>query len=120
MKSLLSNCRSKFVTPVSTAIMLMFIDAQHALAGTIGTIPETGGNGNVEGAATTIIDAILNLLGLIAVVVIVIAGLRLIVGGADEAQREKARNTILYAVIGLIIVLFAKAIVQFVADKFQT
>lgn len=103
----------------STALMLSMAGAQHAFAGVFGPIPDTGGGGDVEAAATSIIDAILNILGIIAVIVIIIAGLRLIVGGADEAQREKARNTVLYAVIGLILILFAKAIVQFVADNFS-
>lgn len=122
MTALTQTLRSRVLEPVSTAIMLSLINAQHVLAAGISTnnIPDTGGSGNVEGAATAVINAILNILGLIAVVVIVLAGLRLIIGGADEGQREKARNTVLYAVIGLILVLFAKAIVQFVADEFQT
>jgi ABC-type transport system involved in cytochrome bd biosynthesis fused ATPase/permease subunit len=65
-----------------------------------------------------VIFGILTFLGIIAVLIIVIAGIRLIIGGADEGQREKARDSILYAVIGLIVILLAGAIVQWVEDTF--
>ena len=104
----------------TTAFMLTLASAQHARAEVFGPSPDTGGDGDIHGAGTAIVDSILNVLGLIAVIVIVIAGVRLIIGGSDEAQREKARNTVLYAVLGLILVLFAKAIVAYVADNFTS
>lgn len=108
----------------STALLISMIGARHCLAGNVfGPTPDTGGgggNGNIEDVGIRIINAVLNLIGIIAVLVIVIAGVRLIIGGADDGQREKARSAIIYAIIGLILVLFAGAIVQFIADKFQT
>lgn len=102
--------------------LAFFVMTERCRAGNVfGPTPDTGGgNGSVEDVGVRIINAILNLIGLIAVVVIVIAGVRLVVGGVDDGQREKARNAVLYAVLGLLLVLFAKAIVQFVVDEFQT
>ena len=89
-----------------------------ALAVDIGTIPDTGGGEtNLATAVTNIIKGILMLLGIIAVIVIVIAGLRLLVGGADEQQRTKARDQILWAIVGLVIIVLASAIVTFVEDS---
>ena len=101
----------------SEAFFLSLAGAHHALAD-FGEIPDTGGGDNIHGALTNVINTVLTFLGIIAVLVIVIAGIRLIVGGADEQQREKARNAVLYAVIGLILVLLAGAIVKFVNDNF--
>jgi hypothetical protein len=50
------------------------------------------------------------------VVVIVIAGIRLVVSSGDEGAVDKAKKTILFAVIGLIIILLANAIVSIVAN----
>lgn len=61
-----------------------------------------------------ILDTVLNLLGLLAAIIIVMAGIRLISSQGEDAAKEKAKNTIFYAAIGLLVVLFAKAIVTLV------
>ena len=105
----------------SDAVLLSAIISQRAFAeGQFGDIPDTGGGEDIHGALENVITKILTFLGIVAVIVIVVAGIRLIIGGADEQQREKARNAVLYAVIGLILVLLAGAIVRFVATNFAT
>jgi len=81
----------------------------------LGEIPETGGGSlELRPLVTQIIEGLLMLLGIIAVIIIIIAGLRLVVGGADEGQRQKARDQILWAVVGLILIVMASAIVRFI------
>ena len=99
--------------------MLSIATVHNALAQPFGEVPDVTETGEVDGDSirTTVLDIIqdvLSFMALVAVVVIIIAGIRLVVGGADEQQREKARNTVLYAVIGLILILLAQAIVGFV------
>jgi type IV secretory pathway VirB2 component (pilin) len=53
-------------------------------------------------------------IGSIAVVIIIIAGFTLITSGGDAEAIKKAKNTILYAVIGIVAVLFAFAITNIV------
>ena len=60
------------------------------------------------------LDTVLTFLGVIAVLVIVIAGIYIMVRGEDESTRSKAYKMITYAVIGLILILLAGAIVKFV------
>lgn len=60
---------------------------------------------------TEIVTAVLNFLALIAVIVVIIAGIRLIVSQGEDEAKDKAKKTILYALLGLIIVLFARVIV---------
>ncbi len=68
----------------------------------------------VKTLISKVIVFVLDFLGLIAVLFIIIAGIRLIVSQGEEEQKEKAKKTILYVIIGLIIILFARVIVSFV------
>ena len=61
-----------------------------------------------------IINVALAVLGLVAVVMIIIGGFNYMTSSGDTAKVTKARNTILYGVIGLVIALLAFAIVNFV------
>jgi ABC-type Fe3+ transport system permease subunit len=68
----------------------------------------------------TIIDVInilSTIVGIIAVIMIVVAGFRYITSAGDTNKITSARNTLLYAVIGLVIVALAQVIVRFVLDK---
>ncbi|MDD5469531.1 MAG: TrbC/VirB2 family protein [Candidatus Peribacteraceae bacterium] len=114
MKTSLARCSAW----ISNGILLSAISVQNALAVDLGEIPDTGGGTDIHQGLTNLIEKVLTFLGIIAVIVIVIAGIRLIVGGSDEGAREKARNAILYAIIGLIVILLAGAIVRWVADNF--
>jgi hypothetical protein len=51
--------------------------------------------------------------GIVAVLAIVIAGFTMVAGGSDPATVAKAKNTILYAIIGLVVVISAALITQF-------
>jgi hypothetical protein len=48
---------------------------------------------------------------------IIIGGFRYITAGGDSNNVSAAKNTIIYAIIGLVIVAFAQIIVQFVLNK---
>lgn len=79
----------------------------------IGT-PEGANPDDIRQTITDILNAVLNFLALIAVVVVVIAGIRLIVSQGDEEEMGKAKKAIFYALAGLVIVLFARVIVGLV------
>ena len=71
-----------------------------------------------QAKATKLIENIINLIsviiGVIAVVMIIVGGAKLITSSGDAQKVASGRNTILYAVIGLIVVAFAQIIVKFV------
>jgi TctA family transporter len=56
--------------------------------------------------------------GIIAVVMIIVGGIQYITSGGDSGNVTKAKNTILYAVIGLVVVALAQIIVKFVLGRF--
>jgi hypothetical protein len=67
----------------------------------------------------TILDLlrlVLSYMGLVAVIVIVIAGIMLVVSGGEESTKDKAKKIIFYTIIGLIIILFASAIVWLITS----
>ena len=75
--------------------------------------PDEDGKGLLD-IANTIINVILGAVGFIAVVMIIIGGISYTTSAGDSARVKKAKDTILYGVIGLVIALLAFAIVNFV------
>lgn len=62
------------------------------------------------------IDLISIVIGVIAVIMIIFGGFRYMTSGGDATKVTGAKNTILYALIGLIVVALAQIIVQFVLN----
>ncbi len=61
-----------------------------------------------------VINVVLGIIGVVAVIMIILGGIQYTTSQGDAAKATKARNTILYSVVGLIIALLAFAIVNFV------
>ncbi len=99
--------------------MAVMTFAQKALAfgGPIPPLPGTPTGVNVRATVAGALIFVLNFVALAAVVVIVIAGIRLIVSQGDQEQKETAKKTIFYAIAGLVIILLARVIVGFVTQE---
>ena len=66
------------------------------------------------GAFKQITNTVLYIVGIIAVIMLIIGGIRYVVSGGDSKKVTDAKNTVLYAIIGLVICFFSYAIVNFV------
>jgi len=79
-----------------------------------------GGGGGAEvdfkALIVSIMKKVLDFVGLIAVVVIVIAGIWMIVGLGEESAKERAKKIVIYTIVGLLLILIARAIVTFVIN----
>ena len=75
--------------------------------------PETTLNSTV----THVVSVLTVVVGVIAVIMIIIAGLRYTDSAGNPEAAKEAKNTILYAVIGLVIVAMAQIIVHFVLNR---
>jgi len=64
-----------------------------------------------------ILQIVLGIFGAVSVLIIVIAGLKFVTSAGNPQSASKARNTILYAIVGLAVILAAEAIVSFVLGK---
>ncbi len=69
---------------------------------------------NLMPVVKTAINVVLGIVGVVAVAVIIIGGISFITSQGDTSKVAKARNTILYGVVGLVVALLAFAIVNFV------
>lgn len=71
------------------------------------------------GVFRTITNVLLFIIGAIAVIMLIIGGIRYVVSGGDSSAVTAAKNTILYAVVGIIVALLAYALVNFVLNSFS-
>lgn len=79
----------------------------------------TGGDtAGLPAAVVIIINTLLVVLGMVAVLMIIAGGIRYSSSAGDAAQVKRAKDTILYSVIGLIVAIMAFSIVNFVLDAF--
>lgn len=74
-------------------------------------------NQKINQIIKTIINLLSVIVGVVAVVMIIVGGLRYITSGGSDTSVTSAKNTILYAIIGLIIVALAQVLVRFVLSK---
>lgn len=78
-------------------------------------------NGGKKGDLSSIVKVIINVLsiavGVIAIVMIIIAGAKYITSGGDSNKIASAKNSLVYALIGLIIVALSQTMVRFVLRK---
>ncbi|MDO4872115.1 MAG: hypothetical protein Q4A27_01640 [bacterium] len=113
---------------ISTAGLVIFANAPVALAAFEGGV-EGGLNqartsempttlfGNA-GIFTQIVSIMLFFVGVLSIIMLIFGGLRYIVSNGDSKKVEGAKNTILYAIVGLIVAILSYAIINFVLVTF--
>ena len=65
----------------------------------------------------TIVNLLSAIVGVVAVIMIIVGGFRYITSGGNDTSVTSAKNTILYAIIGLVVVALAQIIVRFTLSK---
>jgi hypothetical protein len=71
-----------------------------------------------NGIFKTVTNVLLFIIGAISVIMLIIGGIRYVVSGGDSAAVTSAKNTILYAVVGIVVAILAFALVNFVITSF--
>lgn len=81
-------------------------------------VPNRGGN------ETTLLQGLLNTVyataGIVAVIVIIIAGYIYVTSDGDAARVKQAKNAIIYAVVGLVVIILAFSITAFISAQATT
>lgn len=72
---------------------------------------------NADTALKTILETTFMVIGALAVIFIIIGGFQYVLSGGDPGNTNRAKETILYAIIGLIVSLLAFTVVDFVLGK---
>ena len=125
----------KIFTPVAILMLAMsgltFIPNTHAVTDIVTDIcsqdvpqevKDANGCGGAAGSdlsnvIVNIINGIVGALAIVSVIFIVVGGINYITSAGDAGKLKKAKDTILYAVIGLVIAVLAFAIVNFVVSN---
>lgn len=85
---------------------------------------DTSANGPLDKSQTSLANTIQNVLkilvivvGIMSVVMLVISGIRFVTSNGDSNKITSARNTLIYALVGLVVVAFAQIIVKLILTK---
>ena len=77
-----------------------------------------GDNGtSVNNVIKTVVIVLSSIVGVVAVIMIIIGGFKYITSGGDSNNIASAKHTIMYAIVGLVVVALAQVIVRFVLSK---
>jgi hypothetical protein len=72
----------------------------------------TGGEGSARALVLNIVNFFLGFLGIIAVIMIIYGGIMYVTAGGDQTKIDNAKKIIMYAIVGIIIVLISFALVN--------
>lgn len=95
--------------------------ASGATSATGGNVSCTGSNvsatSSIDSIAKTVVMYFSIIVGVIAVIMIIYAGFRYITSGGESGSVSGAKNALIYALVGLVIVALAQFIVHFVLNS---
>lgn len=74
------------------------------------------GQNQIANVAKAVVNILSLITGIAAVIMIVVAGIRFITSGGESSAVSSAKNALVYAIIGLVIVALAQLIVHFVLN----
>ena len=78
------------------------------------TVDRVNDDTDLVTAVSNIISAVIAVLGIVCVIVMIIGGINYMTSSGDSGKVKKAKDTILYGLIGLVVCVLAFAIVNFV------
>lgn len=117
-----------FVSMVALAPVVRAADtspselSNQACEGVIAVAGGTCGIDDSSGKVNTLVNTIINIfswvVGVLAVIMLIYGGFRFVTSAGDSAKLTSARQTIIYALVGLVIVVLAQTVVKFVLSKF--
>lgn len=118
MKQLLNRKTISAATALATAATFLTPAAVRAQgieeginAANTGENPE-----DLNAILQNVIRVLLFIVGAAAVIMLIIGGIRYVVSAGDQQAVANAKNTILYAIVGIVVAVLAFAAVQFVFD----
>lgn len=74
-------------------------------------------NATVNGTITNVTNVLLFLIGAVAVIMLVIGGFKYVTSNGNADQIKSAKNTVMYAIIGIVVAIMGFAIVRFVVTS---
>lgn len=75
-------------------------------------------NANTNSLVNDIVNVLLYVIGALSVVMLIVGGILYATSNGDSSNITKAKNTILYSIVGLVVAFLAYAIINWVVDLF--
>ncbi len=110
------NSLKNTLTRLGGGATLALVSAQTAVAAQAQGVPNPVNNNDLGGVLFSVVNFLLLFAGAIAVLFLIIGGFRYVVSTGNPEQVEGAKKTILYAVLGLVIIFIAWVLVSLVQD----
>jgi len=98
-------------------------DAKSEICGGIGaasggtTCTDAKGAPTIPGLVNTIINILSWIVGVLAVIMVIIAGFKYVTSNGDSGQVSSAKTTLIYAIVGVVIVALSQTIVKYVVQQ---
>jgi uncharacterized membrane protein len=92
-------------------------DVCNALGSGAGCTTQPKNGVNINNVITIVINLMSALVGVVAVIMIIVAGFKYVTSGGDSSSVASAKNTLIYAIVGLVVVALSQIIVKFVLQK---
>ncbi|TAL14691.1 hypothetical protein EPN95_02195 [Patescibacteria group bacterium] len=108
---------SALVVPIAVPASAACDPTNQTLAGGAACSQPTGTSGSLFGSDsifTKIVNILLFIIGAVAVIMLIIGGIRYTLSAGKESEVTAAKNTILYAIIGIVVAFLAYAVVNWV------
>jgi hypothetical protein len=111
------------VEPASAQPSYFAVTSQEQACGAIGDISPSGGDCNdpdgpsVNKTINVAINIISLVAGVIAVVMIIVSGFKYVTSQGDASEISNSKKTLIYAIVGLVVVVFAQFIVKYVLAR---
>lgn len=93
-------------TSFAASSLISPTDAPSAITGA------TGGETDFKALAQTILDYFLGFLGFLSIIMIIYGGILYVTSAGNDTNVEKAKKILLYAIVGIILILLSVAIVN--------
>jgi type IV secretion system pilin len=106
-----------FVAPMATVGAQTRDDVCRGVAAAGGSCTEQGASTTVDDIVGLAVNILSTIVGIVAVIMIIIGGFKYITSSGDSSNVQSAKNTILYAIVGLVVVALAQIITGFVLDR---
>lgn len=78
--------------------------------------PSGAGGANINQIVRNVVNVLLWVVGIASVIMLIVGGIRYVVSAGDQNAVQGAKNTILYALVGLIVAFLAFALINFVIE----
>jgi hypothetical protein len=104
---------------------LVYADAADDVCKGIGAVSGEGeckpptGTPDAQKIVSTVVNLLSIVVGIISVIMIIFGGIRFVMSSGDAQQASSARNTVIYALVGLVTAFTAQILVRFVLGRLE-